>query len=536
MTHVSGPENIFISFDRNPIGLMTSAAQGGLTRIYRYNSSNFLVSETNPETGTTIYGRDANGNMTSRKTGASAVSTFVYDGLNRLTVSNYPGITPNVRRYYDKNSNLVRVFVAGGVSDKRFAYDAADNLVVETQIFDGRNYVVRYSYNNKGYLANIRYPSGRNVGLNPDDLGRPRQVGSFATGIAYHPNGVPSRMTYATGRVLTTTLNARQTIERLTVNGSLADLLHTYDAAENTLRITDLVNGANTRVMNYDRANRLAFANGPWGGGLVRYNNRGDIIRKQMGGRNLVYGYANGKLTSVAGMPQGSIFLRYDTFGNIRTKTGGWLYTYDDASNLRVIRKGGVTLRSYDYDGLGNRIRTKINNQKTVFIYSKDGLLLAEYTNGIAKKEYAYLNGKLVAVVEKNAVNPNAAIALQNVREIGRYGWGYGGSDHKSRLRLSFQNPHRAVDFCAKGYDIDSTTEIAVYLNNSRLGYLPQSGNNRLGAKQCFAIYPSQMLAGVNVIELRQAHPGELWGVTGIKLTNRIDMTPILLLLLLEDD
>ncbi|HEX7011998.1 MAG TPA: hypothetical protein VF161_04600 [Steroidobacteraceae bacterium] len=109
LMRIDAPEGVSTVFTRDILGLPTSVTQGGITRTYSYNTRNFLVSETNPETGTTTYGRDEVGNMTSRLVGSSGVTTYTYDGLNRLTAINYPGTTPDVAISYDGNNNVTSI-------------------------------------------------------------------------------------------------------------------------------------------------------------------------------------------------------------------------------------------------------------------------------------------------------------------------------------------------------------------------------------------------------------------------------------------
>src|SRR5690606_20356009 len=98
-----------VSIGRNARGLIDSVTQGGLTRSYGYNSNYYLTSVTNPETGTTTYGRDDAGNMTSRSVGNSGTTSYGYDEQNRMTSAVYPGTTPSVTQTYSKTHKLKSV-------------------------------------------------------------------------------------------------------------------------------------------------------------------------------------------------------------------------------------------------------------------------------------------------------------------------------------------------------------------------------------------------------------------------------------------
>ena len=101
LAHIAAPEGMETSIGRNNIGQMTSVTQYGRTRIYSYFDNRTLKSITDPETGITAFERDGVGNMTSRKVGRSSKTTFIYDGLDRLSYIDYPSGTPDVDFSHD---------------------------------------------------------------------------------------------------------------------------------------------------------------------------------------------------------------------------------------------------------------------------------------------------------------------------------------------------------------------------------------------------------------------------------------------------
>ncbi len=116
---IDSPENICTHIDYNQLDQVTEVFQGdedpadqttclGFRRTFTYDTHYFLVTEDNRETGITTYGRDEVGNMISRQVGTSGITTFTYDGRNRLTFTDYPGTTPDVTRGYDENDNVRR--------------------------------------------------------------------------------------------------------------------------------------------------------------------------------------------------------------------------------------------------------------------------------------------------------------------------------------------------------------------------------------------------------------------------------------------
>jgi YD repeat-containing protein len=144
-------------------------SQGGITRAYGYNGSFFLTSITDPETGVTVFGRDAVGNMTSSTVGGKQTS-YGYDGLNRLTSASFPDGQSVGVTYF--GNGRARTVTRTGAS-WTYAYDGNANLTSESLAVGSRSFVVNYTYNANDALASIKYPiTNEVVSYNPDGLGR----------------------------------------------------------------------------------------------------------------------------------------------------------------------------------------------------------------------------------------------------------------------------------------------------------------------------------------------------------------------------
>lgn len=392
------PEAISTVFVRDPFGNPRSVTQGTVARQYGYNTSLFLISETHPETGVTAFGRDAVGNMTSRKVGASATTTYVYDGLNRLKSVDYPGTTPDVALQYDGNSNPIKVTSTANVWS--YAYDPNDNLTKEILTVDGQTLSVTNTYNGLDQLTSVVYPSTKVVSYNPDALGRPTTATPYLTGVTYHPNGQPKQLTYANGRLTTVALNARQWISGIATAG-VATLQYGYDGRGNVLTITDALRPQTNRTLGYDGVDRLKTANGVWGSGTIGYDTTGNINSMVLGSANLSYTYVNHRLASVSGARSASF--SYDVYGNV-AGNGRHSFVYDDAGNLRSV--AGASSAAYLYDGNSRRVRVQKDGVFRYYLYAKSGKLIGEYDDtGFPFKEYAYLGDKLVGMVYPNPDN-----------------------------------------------------------------------------------------------------------------------------------
>jgi len=70
----------------------------------------------------------------------------------------------------------------------------------------------------------MEYPSGKTLGFDPDDLGRPTEVTPYIAGVTYHRNGTPNIISRIDGPTTVTTLDSRQRVRDLDVSGNLVNL------------------------------------------------------------------------------------------------------------------------------------------------------------------------------------------------------------------------------------------------------------------------------------------------------------------------
>lgn len=395
-------ENVLTAFQRNVLGQVTSANQGGVQRTYAYYpDTNLLQSIDNPETGVTTFDLyDEAGNMRSRRVNGSAATEFVYDGLNRMTAINYPGTTPDVSYGYDGNNNLLTA--SNTASSRVYDYDDNNNLRYEALNVSGRTFETTYSHNALDYLQSIRYPSSEIVSLNPDALGRPQSVGNYASGISYHPTGTPRQFQYSNSRLNYLELNQRQWVNRII---HAADLQYDYDGVGN---VRNIWSGSTLdRALSYDGLDRLQTASGPWGSGSFQYDAVGNIRRQILGSFDLTYSYdPRNRLSAISGSKPYSF--GYDLYGNV-TSNSYHNFVYDDASNLITV--SGASAATYTYDANHMRVRMQQAGKDTYVFYAKNGDLLGEYDADGRYREYFYLGGKLLAV---RGVSPNNQSPVAN--------------------------------------------------------------------------------------------------------------------------
>jgi YD repeat-containing protein len=381
---------------------VTGSVQGGeLKRTYEYDAKFYLTKMTEPEVGTTIYGRDEVGNMISRQVVNTPQTTFGYDDVNRLVSIAYPAGTPSVTKTYFRDGLAKRT--DNGVASHDYLYDANKNKKSDTLSVGGQIFVTQYSYDGNDALSQLTYGSGQTISFAPDGFGRPTRAAPYVTSASHHANGQLSSFTFANGLTTNVALNERQWPKSMKTS-SVSDLSYSYDGLGNVYSIQDIIEPTRNRTMSYDGVDRLTIANGgSWGGGTITYDGRGNIRAQALGTSSpaLIYSYDSltNRLSSITGGVSRSF--SYDAYGNV-SGNGVNTFTYNDASNLRCANCGLANEVKYDYDADNMRVRSTKGGVATYYVYGLGGSLLWETVPGVSLKEYIYLNGKQVAERKKN--------------------------------------------------------------------------------------------------------------------------------------
>ncbi len=432
LTYIDVPGGMDTSIGRNAIGQITSVTQNGNTRTYNYYGNRTLKSIVDPETGTTLFGRDGNGNMTSRKVGASATTNYTYDGMDRLTYIDYPSGTPDIDIDHDLNGNMI--LLNNGVSSWSYTYDKRNNIKSESLSIDGKNFSINYGYSDVGYINTIYYPSssGRTIVYAPDNLGRATKAGPYVSSATHWASGPIRHQSLSNGRYLDTLLNDRRWIDRIKVNGSGGggniDYSYTYDGMGN-IDITNNLAPSMSVYNTYDGVDRLINSNssGNWGSGVISYSNDGDILTYQLGGDKLSYTYSgtNNYLINIKRNNAPYMLISYDAYGNI-VSDGVHTYHYNDAGDLVSADNNIVN----EYDGNHNRVTRIKEGILTYFMYAKSGNLIGEYSaSGKWITENVYLDGKLAAQVDNMPGQPRT-LTVPSQSTIGEYSVSWGAVTH----------------------------------------------------------------------------------------------------------
>jgi YD repeat-containing protein len=391
-----------INLSLNGLGQPLQITQGGQTRTNTYNANYFLVQSTDPEVGTTVFGRDAVGNMISRQVGSSGTTAYAYDGRNRLTTVTYPSSTlgtPTVTKTYYLDDLLESVSTS--LAQRNYTYGLNKLMSQETLTVGGQVLSASYAYDPNDALQSTTYSTGLVLTYNPDPLGRPTQALPFATAIGYFPSGHLQSLQFANGTSTVFSLNPRLWPNGMNLtagNGAAAlNMSYVYDNTGNVLSISEPIAGLHTRTFGYDASDRLTNVTMPGvTGGTITYDPLGNITSQAIGTNALSYQYdpSTNRLLSVTGSEPRSF--TYDAYGNV-SGNGAHQFTYDDALAMRCVDCGTANEIDYVYDGAGTRVSQLQGGVTTYFMYGHGGDLLFEVDSTGVKREYGYVAGKNIA-------------------------------------------------------------------------------------------------------------------------------------------
>lgn len=445
------------SYTYDVLGNLTSVVQGGSrNRSFIYNSLGQLTQSFNPESGTTQYTYDPNGNVASRtapapnQTGGSTVTTsYTYDALNRVGQISYNDSppTPTVTYSYDQPNCLGqapcyntghRTSMTDAAGSEEWSYTFTHGvgwMTSQQRTTSGIPKSAVYSYDLAGNLTTLMYPSGK-IALNYtyDSAGRPSTAqdalsgtyyvqGSCATGtsnngVCYAPQGAISQMengakvftTYLYNNRLQhcwiyatagTPLPTNTSCTASDPGAGILDLQYNFNAGQdngNVLGITNNKDTARSQTFAYDQVNRITAAQSSSTSGS---NCWGETYSYDQWTNLQSIGIASGYSgcgqegawsTSANGNNQLPSVVTYDAAGNALGDNFN-LYQWNAEGELKFA--AGV---NYAYDGTGDRVSKSTGE---TYWYGLGGEILDETdSQGNITDEYVFFGGKRIAHIE----------------------------------------------------------------------------------------------------------------------------------------
>jgi len=422
ITSIAMPEAVSVSILRDVFGKPMSITRAGneaaVTRRYVYDSKERLCKTIEPETGASFQEYDAADNIlwrasgtdlstvlscNSSTVGASRKISYSYDARNRLKTTTFGDASPAIDRTYTPDGLLATTTSKN--SKWTYTYNKRRLLERESLVYGTTPYNIDRGYDANGSAATLTYPGrGLAVALAPNALGEPQQIGSYATGISYHPNGAVAQFTYGNGIVHSMTQNARGLPMSASDAGVLSDK-YAYDQQANVEAIQDLQEGVTTRGMTYDGLDRLKSVSAPglWGLASYSYDGQDNLISTTISGgtnaRNSAHAInrSTNRLENVtSGNAAFSFAYGYDVQGNINRR-GNRSYVFDIGNRM----SSATGLATYEYDGHGRRVSVVgTDGVNRIQVYSQAGQLLYDTAGANASTSYIYLHNHVIAEVK----------------------------------------------------------------------------------------------------------------------------------------
>ncbi len=461
---ITEPEGRVTTIKRDAYGKPEWMSRGSIRRVYAYDAHQRLCMTAEPESQASIRGYDLAGNVEWTATGRSWTSDSecpsvpvsqrdmrTYDTRQRLTHIRYADAsTANLTQFWTADSlpASLEVDAVGASPSSRWFYTYNNRrLLTNEQLSIGGTVVgdIDTGYSANGHRSSLRYPGGRRVEFAPNALGEANKVTDTdgavyaAPGITRWPNGGLKSFTYGNGLVHQTIQNTRG-LPEMSVDGHngvnvLSDG-YLYDENANVTSILDGVNSANDRGMEYDEADRLKTASGPWGSGSFSYDAQDNLTSSSIGTRSLTYAIhpTLNRLTGISGST--SLAYTYNARGDV-TDRGARRFVFDAAHRMQTsgtaVGSTGINVQSrYAYDGHGRRvlIGTGVANLTAtggkLQMYDQGGQLLWERDPVLGRQtEYIHLGNTLLAQRDTSFVVAPSSLTVTPSTEVvaGRELW-----------------------------------------------------------------------------------------------------------------
>lgn len=380
---------------------------------FTYNAADEVTSVTEAfgttnaiDTTRTTY--TANGRLRTLADGAGNLTTFEYDGFDRLVKIRYPN--PNTpgsssttdfeRRTYDANSNVTSVRTRDeqviGISPDSLNRIALKDLPGAEDVY--------FSYDNQNRMLTATYDSQTGPGVvhTYDGLGRldTRTVFGRTLGYKYDAAGRRTRVIHPDGFYVEYWFNPAGELTSITDSTGTTLASYNYDALGRRDGI-DRASGAST-ALGYDPVSRLDTLTQNLSG--TAYDSTTTFthtpsaqIATRTQSNDAAYAWLPVANSSVDMLPNGlnqvtqvdSTAVGHDQLGNLEIGEGAFTYGYDIENRLRSA-VAGTTAISLSYDPLGVLNAVTSNGATTEFLY--DGLdLVAEYdSSGAVVRRYVH--------------------------------------------------------------------------------------------------------------------------------------------------
>jgi RHS repeat-associated protein len=348
--------------------------------------------------------------------GKGNLTTYQYDGFDRLVKTRFPSATSSgvssttdfEQMTYDQNSNVTSLRRRNG----QFIYIVSDNLnrITLKNLPVTSSEDVYFSYDNLGNLRSARHGSSSGPGtvIEYDALGRTVSRTTLGRRLAYQYDlaGNRTRLTHPDGFYVS--YNYYTTGQLAKVTDSTLAVLASYSYNDLGRRTGLIRNNGTKSSYTYDPVGRLSILAHDLSGTTydstvsLTYSPASQIVSRTESNDAKYSWTPTGNATFASafnGLNQltkvGSTSVTHDSLGNLTTGSaaaaGAWTYGYDVENQLRSATSGTNTV-GLSYGPAGLLSEVTINGTGTRFLYD-DSALVAEYNEaGAVLKRYIHGN------------------------------------------------------------------------------------------------------------------------------------------------
>jgi RHS repeat-associated protein len=367
--------------------LSSTAAPLGRTVGDTYDALNRVKTVTDPANGVTGFSYDADDDLTTVTDPRGLNTTYSYDGLGAVTEIQSPdsGLTQFT---YDSGGNLATA-LDGRSSKTTYSYDALNRVTQITYPDQNVSYTYDQGNNGIGHLSSMSDGTGQTA-FTYDALGRITQktesVGGTSLSVSYgYQNGDLSSLTTPSGQAVVYGYNAGGQISSIALNGSVLLSSIQYDPFGPVSGWT-WSNGTQT-VRDYDLDEYITEIDSA-GSSRYTHNDDGSIGSRSddseadysvaPGTTNVSVSSTSNQISSTSGALVRTY--SYDGAGNT-LGNGNAAFTYNGADRLSSTTAGGATA-TFGINALGQRVSKTSSGGTVLFAYDEQGHLIGEYGSG----------------------------------------------------------------------------------------------------------------------------------------------------------
>ena len=433
---------------KDPLGNVVNRVEydvlGRKTKLWDVDMSPAMTGDAN----SWRYEYDKANNLTKQTNPKGEVTSFSYDGLNRLLTKSLGG-TLLLQNIYDTCTSgkgkvcATRSYnpdTAKMILNDQLQYDKRGRVTKDTltlsnlpnSALNNQKFITLYSYDQGGRIkSQVRFGNTA-IGLPAEPLtytyDRPYPVSlvgnsTYVTQAKYNQNGQLIKFTSGNGVANTFSYDPNnQRLNTLKIQGpNLSDadellLSYTYDWVGNIKKITDdnpLVPVSSpfhlTQNFTYDGLSRLTAVSGAYSAGFS-YDDLGNIKTKTEGPQSVALSYGNFGSSFYHRPQTGTVLGRsvnyaYDALGNLTSDTQK-TYTYDKDNRLAksaptVSVDTGLKETKFLYSSSGARIAKLVTGGESTYYINPDIEINIPVPGTINWTQNYYFSGKLVAVRKK---------------------------------------------------------------------------------------------------------------------------------------